>query len=250
MRRASNQFSNNMSVEDMEIVLEDDPETAGPTSNVNLNPDEDEEIDEEKPETEEEEVDWESDENPYKQKYSASSKEVNENLLPKIKGFEDTSKKDQSRIEELQNEIQVLSNKLKEEKPEAFDNHNLKKQLDTTSQKLAELLEKSFLDEFIGSVPLAKDYREALRSQARANPTVSLEQIWNSFFKEGAEAKAKLAEAQKGKQKKSKPETGEGSSTTEPSQNKVFGSPYTQAEFDKLPVKKRREYLIKAGVSI
>lgn len=220
----------------------------GQTSNINLDEKSDEEIDEEEADTKKAEIDWESDDNPYKVKYGASSKEVNEVLLPKIKTFEGLTAAEQAKAEKLAQDLEEAMTKLKAEKPETYDNLTLHKSVTTLTQQLAEMKEKSEMNEFIADTPDAKPFREALKAHARAFPSKPLVEIWNENFKEVAEARKGSDDADKKKKKESAPDKGKGGATKE--HDKPMTAGMTTEEFNKLPVAKRKELLIKAGVSM
>lgn len=225
--------------------MNDDSEVVGITSDVNLSDDKsDEELDDENPKKEATKPDWEADDNPYKIRYGESTREF-QRLSKELQDSHGTSLKDKADRERLESELATLGAKLKEEKPEAYDNLAMKKALDGTARQLAELKEAQELDGFTSSEPLAKSYREALKSHARANPNLSLQDIWNRDFKEVAETKAQIEKDKATRKTKSRTDDGKGSSTADPTDKRIGG--YTEAEFNKLPVAKRREVLIKLG---
>ncbi len=194
------------------------------------------------------EVDWESEDNPYKKRFAGSTKEFEEFYKPKFKELEGLTAQEKARAEELQKTNEELLAKLKDEKPDTYDNVTLQKTLEKNSRELAEMKEKALLDDFISDTPEAKAYREALKSHARAFPTKPIADIWNESFKEIATAKKENAAKETTRQKESQPDKGDGGTTTDPSEAKIAG--YTQKEFDALPVSKRREILVKNGISM
>lgn len=225
----------------------------GPTSDINLHDDgsRDEELEDEKPEDGDEpkpKEDLDEDGNPidWKQRYGDSTREF-QKLQVKLKEGEGLTAQERQRAAQLQTERDEALEKLKAEKPEVYDNHTLKKQLDSTSLQLAEMKEKGILDDFIADEPLAKPFRDALRAHARAFPNKSIQDIWNESFKEIAAAKKETATKADEVRKKSQPDRGSGA-TREPGQKMIGG--YTEAEFNKLSVNKRRELMVKAGIKI
>lgn len=194
------------------------------------------ESNEDKDEPEEQEPDWESDQNPYKKRFGDSQREVNDNLLPKIKS-----------IPTLESKITELEEALKSNNPEKYDNLKIQSELAETRQQLAEILEKSALDDFISENPLAKSYRDRLKTLGRAFPTKSLDDLWSENFKDIAEVKAENKDKITDKKKKSQSDKGKGSPTKELSGQTIAGMPVE--EFNKLSVAKRRELLDKHNIT-
>lgn len=226
-----------------EIVLDDGAETPAITSDVDpANPETDDETPEgEEPVKKEEAapaapaVDWDSEENPYKKRHGDSQREVQENLLPKIKSAE-------AQIAALLKERDEAMTRLKDEKPEAYDNLTLQRSVEAANRQLAELKERVELDSFIAATPDASPFRAALQQQARAFPSKSLSEIWEgSGFKDVAAARAAAAVAKTEQRKETKPEKGK--VTPEPGKATIGG--YTEEEFNKLSVAKRGEILAK-----
>lgn len=240
---------------DGDIHLQDDADLdeSGPTSTVN--PDEPqgeeetdpEETPEDKSESGSDDFDWESDDNPFKKRYSDSAKEVQETLLPKIKTLEAEKLTESQKAAKLQADLDEAMSKLREEQPEAYDNLTLRKQAETNARELAELKEEQKLDRFTAKTPDAEAYREALRSHSRANPNKSLDEIWNDSFKDVVEAKKVLAQDKDKNLKGTKPHKGSGP-TRELGKTTIAG--YSEEEFNKLPWETRREHLIKQGITL
>ena len=179
-------------------------------------------------------VDWESDENPYKKRYGDSTREIQENLLPKTK-----------QVDKLLEENAALLEKLKAEKPEVFDNVALQKQLKDNTEKLALIQEKSMLDEFVADNPLAKPFRSKLQSLARAFPDKSIADLYNENYKDVAEAKKEDGDKDLQKKRDGQGDKGKGA-TKEPTDGKIGG--YSLDEFNKLPVAKRRQIALENGL--
>lgn len=222
------------------ITVEDDAEVSGITENVNPETATDVETPadtvEVEPKVEKEEID-------YEKRYADSTREF-QRLQIKLKEGEALTARERQRAEDLQRERDDAFERLKAEQPETFDTLTIKKQLDSTTQQLAELKEKAQIDDFIAEEPLAKQHREALKNFGRAFPGKSLGDIWNENFKDIAEAQVALKEGKKSRTVASQP--AKGGATAEPGKKTIGG--YSEEEFNKLPVMKRRDILTKAGI--
>ena len=223
------------------IVLEEEVDE-GITSTINPETATDEETPEEEV-VEEKEKPVEEDAIDYKQRYSDSTREF-QKLQQKLKEGEALSTLERQKAESYQRERDDALARLQAEQPETFDTLTMKKQLDTTVQQLAELKEKAQLDDFIADQPLAKSHREALKNFGRAFPDKSLDSIWGENFKDIVEARQEIQEKKKTRTAASQPDRG--GATAEPGKKTIGG--YSEDEFNKLPVMKRREILDKAGI--
>jgi len=231
--------------DEINLEMHDGDVQPGPTSDVNPEM----ETHEEKPETEEEVKAEEKKETEeiidYQERYAESTREF-QKLHAQMKENEALTEQQRSRVTQLETERDEALSRLKEEHPEAYDNATLHKAVTDSNRQLAELKEKVELDSFITENPIAKEYREALKQHARAFPNKSLADIWETGFKTVAETTAKAQETKAANQKVTQPEKGK----VTPELGTKMISGYTEAEFNKLPVSKRREILIENGVEV
>lgn len=182
----------------------------------------------------------------YKAKFAASTTE-NQRILQEHETLNRTISERDTKIADLIKDLEETRKIAEGKNPEGLTAVEAQRRLETTTRELALLKEAQALDQFVSGNALAKDYRATLQQLGRANPTTPLQQLWDIHLKDGAEAKAAAAKTKADAIKKGQGDRGRGTSTREPSGGSKALGGHTQAEFDKLPVAKRRDILIKAG---
>lgn len=178
----------------------------------------------------------------YEHKFSESSKEA-QRLLQVNREIEEARIEDKVTIQQLQKENEEILNRLKDDNPESFNAYEQKQFAEKQSLELAKLREDMDLRDFISSTPEAVDYEATLRNMRRAFPDKSFTEIFEENFSSVVQAKKELEATTSTARKTTAPETGEGTSTRNPSGDTIGG--YPVAEFNKLPTAKRRSILAK-----
>lgn len=180
----------------------------------------------------------------WREKFSASSRgaqellDKNKTLISELEGVRATES-------ELTKQLAELRKVAEGQNPEGLSLHDLQTSLEKTTRELALVKEEKLLDDFEKTAPLASGKREALRSLSRANPKETLQKLWDDHLKAGAEAAEAARVARETSQKKGQGEKGKGTSGREPQGDTIGG--YPLAEFNKLPVAKRKQILQQVG---
>lgn len=187
----------------------------------------------------EEQTDWKS-------RYDESSREAHR-LLSETKVLKEQQIADRARLATLEKEMRELDEVAKSVNPQNYDANLMRKQYDKLASDLASIKEEQELDRFLTTVPIAGKYRESLRDLGRAFPGKGYSEIWNTHFFAIAEAEKVLAETKKTREEAGG-ERGKGTSTGELSSTSKIGG-YTIEQFNKLTLAKRREVLLKEGIS-
>lgn len=177
-----------------------------------------------------------------------------QDLLSKNKTLEGERDTARGLVAKLETDFAKMKEIAEGKNPEGVNLADLEARYKETATELALIKENSALDGFEKAVPLAASKREALRSLARANPTKSLQELWDANLKAGAEAEKAAADAKAETQRKAAGEKGKGTSTREPARggDTVRGNKgdtgLTLAEFNKLPVNERRALMEKFDI--
>lgn len=163
---------------------------------------------------------------------------------------------ERAKVAKLEKDYEELKAIAEGKNPEGVQAHEAQTKLKEMSETLALLTEKGHLDDFERTNPLATgDLRESLKNLARANPSKSLQELWDSTLKAGAEAAAAKRKADDDARKKAAGDQGKGTSTREPASggNTVSGTKgdtgLSLEEFNALPVVKRKALMEKYGIS-
>lgn len=189
----------------------------------------------------------------YKGQFSASASGAN-TLLETNKTL--TSEIDQSKgtIADLTKKIADLTAIAEGKNPSGLEASKLQEQLAEATKEIALIKENSLLDSFEKTVPLAAGKRDSLKTLARANPSKSLQELWDSNLKAGAEAEEAKRVADEKARKEGAGDKGKGTSTREPAGggDTVKGpkgdSGMTLEEINKLPVVERGKIFAKIGL--
>ena len=190
-----------------------------------------------------------------KEKFGASTAGAQELLSQNntIKSERDTA---QGTIAKLEKDMADLRLVAEGKNPEGLKAADIQAQLAKTSEELALIKESSSLDVFEKSVPLASGkVRESLKALARANPKESLQSLYDTHLKAGAEAAEAKRVADEEARKKGAGDKGKGTSTREPASggHTVSGTRgdtgLSLEEFNALPVMKRKALIDKYGIS-
>jgi len=181
----------------------------------------------------------------YKGKFGMSTSGAQQ-LLKEKETLTGTVAEKEQKLLELAKEIETLRQVAEGKNPEGLNLVDLQASAKKNAEEVALLREERSLDTFEKANPLASTKREALRSLARANPQTPLQTLWDANLKAGAEAEAKAAKDKKITQKKNAGDKGKGTSTRDPAAKTIGG--YTQEEFNKLPVEKRKAIFAKEGI--
>lgn len=177
-------------------------------------------------------------------------------LLDKYKVLEGERDANSGKIAKLEKDLADLKAIAEGKNPEGLKAHEIQAKFAETSEKLALLTEKSTLDDFERSTPLATGtVRDSLKALARANPTASLQKLYDENLKAGAEAAEAKRKADIEARKKGAGDKGKGTSTREPASggNTVSGTKgdtgLSLEEFNALPVLKRKTLIDKYGIA-
>lgn len=181
----------------------------------------------------------------YKGKFGMSTAGAQQ-LLTEKQTLTGTVAEKEQKLLELAKEIETLRQVAEGKNPEGLNLVDLQASNKKNAEEVALLREERSLDTFEKANPLASTKREALRSLARANPQTPLQTLWDANLKAGAEAEAKAIKDKKITQKKGAGENGKGTSTRDPAAKTIGG--FTQEEFNKLPVEKRKQIFAKEGI--
>ena len=191
----------------------------------------------------------------WRDKFRASASGAQALLKDKqtIEGERDAER---AKVAKLEKDFVELKAIAEGKNPEGVQAHEAQTKLKEMSETLALLTEKGHLDDFERTNPLATgDLRESLKNLARAQPTKSLQELWDSTLKAGAEAAAAKRKTDDEARKKAAGDKGKGTSTREPASNgnTVVGTKgdtgLTLEEFNALPVAKRGAMMQKYGIS-
>lgn len=191
----------------------------------------------------------------WRDKFRNSAKGAQE-LLTKLSTIESERDGYKGEIANLSKTLEDLKKIAEGKNPDGLKAHELQAQLNQTSEKLALLTEEGSLDKFEKSVPLATGkVRESLKALARANPKESLQSLYDTHLKAGAEATEAKRKADEEARTKGAGDKGKGTSTREPAGNgnTVAGSRgdtgLSLEEFNALPVAKRKALIEKFGIA-
>lgn len=190
----------------------------------------------------------------YRDQFGASTRGA-QDLLTKVSAAEGATAAERAKVAELTTKVEELTKLAEGKNPEGLSALEIKGKLEETTKELVVLKETQALDAFEKTTPLATGkMRESLKALARANPTSSLQDLWDNNLKAGAEADAAAEKARKDAQHKGAGEKGKGTSTREPARggDTVRGNKgdtgLTLAEFNKLPVNERRALMEKFDI--
>lgn len=190
----------------------------------------------------------------YRDKFGASTQGAQE-LLTKVSTAEGERDTYKGEIATLTTKIAELTQIAEGKNPEGLKASEIQAKLTETTKQLALVQESQSLDSFERTTPLATGkLRESLKALARANPTASLQSLWDANLKAGAEATAAADKARIDAQKKGAGEDGRGTSTREPGGggNTIRGAKgdtgKTLEEFNALPVVQRKQLIDKFDI--
>lgn len=190
--------------------------------------------------------DWKAKHDDLSKRYEHSSAE-GIRLSKEIQTFKESEIAGRARLATLEKELQELQEVAKGSNPQGYDAVQMRRKYDDISSQLAAMKEGQELDRFVASDPTAAKHRDALRDLGRAFPGRSYGDLWSTHFAAVIEAEKVLAEGKKARGEAA-PDSGKGTSTGEPSGEGKIGG-YSQDAFNKLPLAKRREVLLKNGIN-
>lgn len=150
-------------------------------------------------------------------------------------------------LKEKDDEIARLRGVAEGKNPDGLSLLDLQKKFGDVSGELSSIKENGILDTFLASTKIAgaDSFKETLRALARSNPTVPVQTLWDNNLKVAATAAAVAAKERDTTRKGSESDSGRGTSSREHKGETVGNTGLTLAEFNKLPVSKRRDLLAK-----
>lgn len=184
----------------------------------------------------------------WREKFRASARGAND-LLTQKKSLEGERDQAREQIAKLEKDIEDLRKIAEGKNPEGLNLRDLSARLTETSSELALLKENDQLDKFLSGTQIAgaNNFKETLRSLARANPKTPIKELWDNNLAVAAKAASAQTTAARDAKKKGASDSGRGTSTREPGKATVGNTGLTLEEFNKLPVGKRRGMLLQEG---